>query len=84
MEVFEELASGKSIKKDLGDAFFKSMQNMTITIKPRHTTMKMVDGKTLVDNEFLPLILGRTSPLIDVETNKQKQQMIRRLKVGKR
>ena len=54
-EDFKELASGNVLKREFPDTFFKSMQDMTITVKPRHTTMSIKNDKSLLNNCYTPL-----------------------------
>ena len=55
LDDFKALSSGSKLVREYDNTFFKSMQDMTITIKSRSITLEVNCDKPLMDGEYTPL-----------------------------
>ena len=62
----ESLVSGETVSRSYPNCFFKSMQDMSITIKPRNVSVKCGTDKPLINGVYHPLTVNAGLP---VDTN---------------
>jgi hypothetical protein len=66
-----ELFQGFKLHKTVDNRFYKSFNNLNISIKPAHISIQKSDNKSLVDNVYIPLhiVNGRLDKSLGVGGN---------------
>ena len=61
LDDFKSLLSGSKLVREYDNTFFKSMMDMTITIKSRSITLEINHDKSIVDGKYVPLNVNISS-----------------------
>lgn len=73
----KQIYSGKTLQKVVDNRFFRSLEDLTVTIKPVKLTLQFKPQKVLIDNEYL-------APTVGIDNNdpilKRLEQIIERVK----
>ncbi len=61
----KELFEGKIITKATPNRFFRSLKELTISIKPSKVSIKKSNDKVLVNNDYMPLNIFNLNHSLD-------------------